>query len=173
MKGKIDFFAIMLLMMVFFIGLISYIFNLSGWKFYLELVIWLGLLFFSIIALTLIYTRINMGYMIASIVSAVVLLNLVLLYFRAAMNTLLFLGIISSTSAFVISVVNIGGMAKKREKVVLKTYTPGKVVSSKRAKYYHAPKCDWAKRIKKSNQQWYDSADQAKKDGLEPHGCLE
>lgn len=97
------------------------------------------------------------------------------------MSTLMFAAMVSSITAFVLCIVNIKGkkkhvkMAKEKttdKKSVLKTYTPGKVVASKNAKYYHAPKCDWAKKIKKSNMVWFDTDHDAKKKGLKAHTCL-
>ena len=62
-----------------------------------------------------------------------------------------------------------GGPEKK---AVKKSYSPGKFVSSKSSNYYHAPKCDWAKKIKKANRVWYDSESSAKGAGLKKHTCL-
>ena len=167
-------------MFVVFIGLIEHIFTVTGWKFYVEVIVLLGLLFFAAMSLLLVYNNINFGYILSAIISAAMLLNLVLFYFRADMSTLLFLSIISTITLFVVSVINIGEKEKKKEEVikkepekknVLKTYTPGKVVSSKNAAYYHVPKCDWAKKIKKPNQVWHNSDEEAKKAGLKPHNC--
>ena len=180
MKSKTDFFTTILLMMVFFVGLITYIFDLSGWVFYVEFILILGLIFLGFISLVLIFNRINFGYTVSAIISALALVNLVIFYFKRSFSTILFASLIASIATFVISVVSIGEkerepkpVTEKKDDVVLKTYTPGKVVSSKRAKYYHAPKCDWAKKIKKANQVWYDSDDEAKADGLKAHDCLE
>lgn len=56
--------------------------------------------------------------------------------------------------------------------VVLKSSEPGKFVASKTGTTYHAPKCDWAKRIKKANRVWFDDAKQARKQGYRKHDCL-
>jgi hypothetical protein len=177
MKGKLNFFVMILLMFIVFYGLIKYIFDVSGWKFVVEFLILLGLLVFGALSLLLIYNDVNFGYTLSALVGAVALLNLVVLYFSKSMSTVLFASIISSMTAFVISVVNIGQKEveiveeKPVEKKILKTYTPGKVVSSKTSNVYHVPKCDWAKKIKKSNQVWYASDEEAKKEGLKAHSC--
>lgn len=56
--------------------------------------------------------------------------------------------------------------------VVLKSNEPGKYVASKTGTTYHAPKCDWAKRIKKQNMVWFDDDKEAKKQGYKRHDCL-
>ena len=55
---------------------------------------------------------------------------------------------------------------------VEKTFTPGKFVASKKAGKYHVPKCDWAKRISKSNQVWFNSKEEAESQGFEKDGCI-
>ena len=61
----------------------------------------------------------------------------------------------------------------EEEESVSKEFQPGKYIASKNASTYHAPKCDWAKRIKKSNQIWLDDEKEAKKKGYKAHSCLE
>ena len=56
--------------------------------------------------------------------------------------------------------------------VVLKSNDPGKYVASKTGTTYHAPKCDWAKRIKKKNMVWFADDKAAKKKGYKKHDCL-
>ena len=51
------------------------------------------------------------------------------------------------------------------------TYDPGKYVASKNSDYYHAPKCDWAKKIKKERQVWFKDLEEAKKKGYRAHEC--
>lgn len=52
-------------------------------------------------------------------------------------------------------------------------HVPGKFVASSTGKVYHAPKCDWAKKIKDKNKVWLDSEKEAEKQGYEKHSCLE
>ena len=46
---------------------------------------------------------------------------------------------------------------------VTTSFEPGKYVASKTGKKFHAPRCDWAKRIKKASQVWFNDKDEAKK----------
>jgi len=52
------------------------------------------------------------------------------------------------------------------------TYDPGKYVASKNSDYYHAPKCDWAKKIKKERQVWFNNLEETKKKGYRAHECV-
>jgi len=53
-----------------------------------------------------------------------------------------------------------------------KKLTPGKFLASSDGSVYHAPKCDWAKRIARKNRVWLNSKDEAKKKGYKQHSCL-
>ncbi|MCK4522166.1 MAG: hypothetical protein KAU20_06335 [Nanoarchaeota archaeon] len=55
---------------------------------------------------------------------------------------------------------------------VVEAYYPGKFLASKKSIYYHAPKCDWAKRINKKNRVWLKGKAEAKKKGYKAHSCL-
>jgi predicted membrane protein len=55
---------------------------------------------------------------------------------------------------------------------VEKEFIPGKFVASKKASKYHSPKCDWALRISKVNQVWFDSKKDAESKGFEPDKCI-
>ncbi len=52
------------------------------------------------------------------------------------------------------------------------TFEPGKYVASKTGSVYHSPKCDWAKKIQKKNQVWFETDAQARKAGLKKHDCV-
>ena len=60
----------------------------------------------------------------------------------------------------------------KEEANVEKIFTPGKYVASKNANKFHIPKCDWALRIGKINQVWFNSIEEAKAKGFEADRCV-
>lgn len=65
----------------------------------------------------------------------------------------------------------------KEEKVepwpsVTEAFYPGKYIASKKGAVYHAPKCDWAKKISRSQRVWFKSDEEAKKNGYRKHSCL-
>ncbi len=52
-------------------------------------------------------------------------------------------------------------------------YSPGKYVASRNSNVYHEPKCDWAKKIEKSRQVWFDDKKEAVEKGFRMHGCVQ
>jgi hypothetical protein len=59
----------------------------------------------------------------------------------------------------------------KRSNVKTEVY-PGRYIASKSGSVYHTAKCDWAKKISKKNQVWFDDKKEAKKAGYKQHSCL-
>ena len=55
---------------------------------------------------------------------------------------------------------------------VVEAFYPGKYVASKTGAVYHAPKCDWAKKISKSKRVWFADEKDARKNGYRKHSCL-
>ncbi len=62
-------------------------------------------------------------------------------------------------------------VVRRDSHIMKKTFKPGKVIASKSGKFYHSPKCDWAKKIKKKNQVWFDDEKEAKKK-FKAHSCV-
>lgn len=170
-----------LIVLIVFIGLILLIFNLQGLFLIAELFILFVLLFFALISLIAVYYKIRFGSILLTLIFALNLLNLLFIYWRKGpLNiSVFFITILLSLLGFIIAVASI----KKKEveefeesieePVVTGTYTPGKFIASKTGSNYHAPKCEWAKKIKKANQLWFDSEEEAKKEGYKAHSCLE
>lgn len=52
-------------------------------------------------------------------------------------------------------------------------HTPGKYVASTRGTVYHAPRCEWAKKISRSGRVWFTSKDEAVEKGFKAHDCVE
>ena len=48
-------------------------------------------------------------------------------------------------------------------------HSPGKYVASKRGKYYHEPKSEWAKKIRKENRVWFQNKEEALEQGYKAH----
>jgi predicted membrane protein len=53
------------------------------------------------------------------------------------------------------------------------THDPGKFVASSNSNRYHAPKCEWAKKIKKERRTWFNSKEDAWEKGYRAHNCVE
>ena len=176
-EGKTSFFVLDIILLVVFISLIFTVFNLSGIKFIAAVFGFIVILFLSFIALIGIYNGHNWGYAILSVIFAVLLIGLLLmLYLKRPVGSRFIWTTLLSALGFLISV---GGIKRKEkeevyeepEEEVTTSYEPGKYVASKTGSTYHAPTCDWAKKIKEKNQVWFDDDKEAKKK-YKAHSCL-
>lgn len=172
-----------IILLISFIGLIMLSFNFSG----LLLIGELGLIFFllllSFIAIVAVYAGARWGHGLLFFVFAIILIDLLFIYFKfKTIGAIHFITLLVSVIGFIMSIASIKGeeefdayepTPEINEDVKAETdYSPGKFVASKTGANYHAPKCDWAKKIKKANQVWFDSEAEAKKDGYKAHSCL-
>src|SRR3989344_4279129 len=96
----------------------------------------------------------------------IVLLGLISMTF--GLHSFAFLA--AALAGFFISFFNMGHKAEKAQ--VKKSFKPGKYIASKSGSKFHAPKCDWAKRVKKSNAVWFNSKEEAKKAGYKADDCV-
>jgi energy-coupling factor transporter transmembrane protein EcfT len=179
--SKFSFFVIDILLLIAFLGLMRMIFRFNGLRFLLELLAVVILLFIAFIALIPAYSGSKGGWGFLSGVFFLILLNLLVIYIRTNMWGKLFLGTsLFAALGFVISVANIkkeeeefyeGPVEEEKEEEVYTNFEPGKYVATKTGSTYHIPKCDWAKKIKKSNQVWFDDEKAAKKN-YKKHSCV-
>lgn len=62
---------------------------------------------------------------------------------------------------------------EQKKSSIDKRFIPGKFVASKKANKFHTAKCDWAKRINKANQLWFNSREEAETQGFEADLCVQ
>ncbi len=160
-----------IILLIAFIGLIMVIFDLKRFFFIGELILFGVILLFTFIAMVAAYLEARFGWVLLSIISAVILLDVIFIYFKSVMSSsMFFLLVILGVVGFIISVVNMG--REEAEPEIEEVFEPGKFIGSTTGRSYHAPKCDWANNIKKENQVWFDSEEEAKKKGYKAHSCL-
>ncbi|HZX45016.1 MAG TPA: hypothetical protein VFF28_05020 [Candidatus Nanoarchaeia archaeon] len=176
---KLSFFAVDVILLVVFLGLTRTVFRLSGIGFVLELLALIILLFAAFIALVPAYSGSRGGWGFLAIVFAVIFIDLLFIFLATGRAGTAFTGaLLFSALGLLVSVLNV----RKKEKPVMyeekpaheEVYTnfePGKYVASKTGTTYHAPKCEWALKIKKKNQIWFDDEKEAKK-RFSPHSCI-
>ena len=173
-----------ILLLTVFVGFTRLALAMKGLSFALEVIILLTLMFFSVIGFLGVYNKFRWGHMLVSWVFAAFLINLLFIYSRAKyVDAAFFTTTVVSALGYIISVITVKpkqmvedlpreaehGMPKVE---IVKMYAPGKFIASKTASYYHAPNCDWAKKIAKRNTVWLESDKEAKAKGLKPHSCL-
>ncbi len=180
--SKFNFFITDIILLIVFLGLIRIIFGFDGFGFLLELLFVVVLLFISFIALIPAYSGSRGGWGFLSGVFFLILLDLLAIYLMANVTGKTFLiTALLSAIGFVVSIMNIKKEEEiekaveepiKEEAPVYTNFEPGKYIASKTGSSYHIPKCDWAKKIKRQNQVWLNSEEEAKKKGFKKHSCL-
>ncbi len=186
--GSIRYFALLFILFLNTLGHILLAFGLTKY-FRTELIMVLIFFLIAIIIIVGVYKNRNWAWKLATI------------YFLAFMinNFLLYLGPLSITSkyslttllsaiGFVISTINIKREEESEEEIEIEPpkevkvkpygekknteFTPGKYVASKTGSVYHAPKCDWAKKINTKNRVWLEDKAEAKNKGYNKHSCV-
>jgi len=175
-------FVMYIILLITFLGLINRIFDLHRFAFYGEFIILLGLLFVAMISFAGINTNSRWAWILLSWFFAFVFLDMVFIYIISTVNIKLF------SPAFIVVIVgffiSFFSIEEEKEeetaeekkvvekKTVDKSFKPGKYIASKTGAKFHAPKCDWAKRVKKKNAVWFDSKEEAKKAGYKADSCV-
>lgn len=199
MRGG-KYFAILIILLINFLGMIKLLSRLKQ-NYILELFFTAVFLLISLIMLLGIYMDENWGHILSGIFFLLFLINSFFLYKNATHGFIIFSGmILLSTIAFLISVSSIKEKEEEEpdyfdyekkepeeeavEEIkpskeiksepygVEKKFKPGKYIASKTGTKYHAPKCDWAKKIKKTNAVWFNDKKEAKKAGYKSDSCV-
>ena len=198
MRINVSFFAINFILLFAVIGFILIVFDLHRLAFVLELGILLVLLFFLAFAMFAVYHDKKWGWTLTGMVLMLLLLNIFFIYFLTkTFDTEYATAALFSVAGLALAFFSLRGSGLKpirieeeksqnyypyidkmepepeaKEPSIEKTFTPGKFVASKKANKFHAAKCDWAKRIDKSNQIWFNSREEAESKGFEADTCI-
>lgn len=197
-KLNISFFAINFILLFAIIGFILVAFELHRFAFVFELMLLLIFIFVFIFAMFAIYHNKKWGWTILGATLILLLVNLFFIFlFTGVFETAHLTALIFSVTGLAVTLLNLRtakeheaneeeyGKAKDYypyidkmepgkvdEQNISKTFTPGKYIASKKANKYHIAKCDWAKKISKENQLWFDSEEDAKAQGFEADVCV-
>ena len=168
-----------IIVLITFLGLINMIFDLHKFAFYGEFLILLGLFLVAIISAVGISNNLRWAWILLTLFFVFVFLNMLFIYTISTAKVQFFLPlIVVAIVGFFISLFSIEKpkveeeAAEEEKKAVKKTFKPGKYIASKTGSKFHAPKCDWAKRIKKKNFVWFNSKEEAKKAGYKADSCV-
>ncbi len=186
--ANIGFFITDFILLIVFLGLISIIFRFDGLPFLLELIFGIILLFAAFIALIPAYSGSRFSWAVLAGVFSLVLLDLLSIHLKTALiSTVFLLTLLFAAIGFIVSVWCILDIkekekikkplkepikkeeVKQEKKEVHIHFDPGKYVASKKRTVYHLPKCDWVRRIKRENRVWFQSTQEAKRKGYQPH----
>ncbi len=166
-------FVMYLALLVTFLGLISMIFDLHRFAFYLEFLILLGLLLAGVISAIGISNNMRWAWILLTLLFGFVFLDMLFIKAITTASIAYFMHlIVVAVAGFFISLFSIEKEKIEPEKEITKTFTPGKYIASKSGTKFHIPRCDWAKKVKKSNAVWFDTKEEAKKAGYKADDCI-
>ena len=172
-NSKFIAFVMYITLLIVFLGLIDMIFDLHRFTFIGEFLILLVLFIIAIIAVLGMHNNFSWAWKLLMLFFVVAFLNMFLInLLLPSKPDLFFPYIVTTIVGFLIAFFSVTKIADKEEEEVTKTFKPGKYIASKSGSKYHAPKCDWAKRIKKSNAVWFDNKKEAKKAGYKADACV-
>ena len=182
-KSKFSFFLMNIILLVVSLGMINMVFNLHKRFLILEVLFLLVAGFFALVSMVAVYSNTRWGWVFLSYIFGLVLVDILFIYYIAGKPEYFFLVTLIAMLGFIVSLLKIGKDGKDEDadfeeiseeetEEVTKEFNPGKYVASKTGKKYHTPKCDWAKRIKKSNQVWFDDQEEAKQEGYKSDSCV-
>ena len=165
-------FIMYIILLITFLGLINIVFSLHRFAFYVEFLILLGLILIAIISVVGINNDFRWAWILLKVFFIFVAIDMILIYLLSTAKIPYFTLLLAvAIVGFFISFFSI-----KKQKVpveeVKKTFKPGKYIASKTGAKFHAPKCDWAKKVKKRNAVWFDSKEEAKKAGYKADSCV-
>ena len=173
--NKLTVFVMYLALLVTFLGLISMVFDLTRFAFIFEFLILLGFLLVGVIAAIGIGHNMRWAWILLTLFFGFVFLDM--LFIKAisikGIDYFLYL-LVVSVAGFFISLFSIEKekVEAAKEVAVTKTFTPGKYIASKTGTKFHSPKCDWGKKVKKSNAVWFNTKEEAKKAGYKADTCI-
>ena len=168
---KFTAFVMYIVLLVVFLGLINMIFDLHRFAFFGEFLILGFLLILAILSTIGITSNFRWAWVLLTAVFALAFLDMLLVLYLAASKPALFTTLLAASLAgFFISLLSIEKQVEPGE--VKKTFKPGKYIASKTGSKYHAPKCEWAKKIKEKNSVWFNNKQEAKKAGYKADSCV-
>lgn len=189
-----------IIILIVFLSIAKMAFNLTGSQELSHLAIVFVLMFFAFVSLLTCYNKSKAGWNVLLFIFILSIIEMFWLYFLHRVHFLLFILLtIVALIGFFVTVVKASAEEYDDEEfdfeeiepekvapeelnveeiepdhsVVYKSSQPSKFVASRSGTTFHAPKCDWAKRIKKSNRVWFESEKEAKKEGYKKHDCVE
>jgi len=190
---KLRVFAMYIVLLVTFLSLIDMVFNLHRFAFAGEFLILLALMLLGLIAAIGISSNMRWAWILIAWLLGFVLADMALINSISAEKIPYFIYIATiAIAGFFISLFSIekekaheaepevrrfAGKAKKKEakvseKKIEKSFKPGKYIASITGTKFHSPKCDWAKKVKKSNAVWFDNKEDALKAGYKADDCV-
>ncbi|MBI2208058.1 hypothetical protein HYU50_01030 [Candidatus Woesearchaeota archaeon] len=171
MGSKFVDFAVYVALLIVLLGLINMTFNLHRFAFIGEFLILLVLMLIALIVVVGMRNEFAWSWKLLKVFFALAFLDMLLVYLLSPSMPGMFLAFLfAAVAGFFIALFNVS--PKKEAAQVKKTYKPGKYIASSTGTKFHAPKCYWAKKVKKENAVWFNSKEDAKKMGYKADDCV-
>ena len=171
-KSRLRSFVVYIAILMAFLGLIGMIFQLHKSFFIFEFLILMVLLIVALVSFMGLNNNMNWVWKLLAVFFGFILINMVFLYLVLNIQpNYFFEHLFAVIAGFFISLFSI----KKRTvegKDIETSFTPGKYIASRTGTKFHAPKCDWAKKIKKENTVWFNNKEDARKSGYKADDCV-
>jgi predicted membrane protein len=181
-KNKSSFLAVNFILLVGLIGLILLIFDLNGTVLFAHLIFFVLLIILSFISISGIYYNMKWGWLIMTLLFAMILVDELFIYLLYKLfGTVFLISILSSIVGLIVSLVNIKYRPQTEKTQLESVESIEKVekpsqksdyIAGKTGKSYHLPDCRFAKNIDKSNQVWLSDKESANSKGYKPHSCV-
>ncbi len=196
-KPSMSFFAMDFVLLFAVISFIITIFDLSGFMFVTQIFLLLAFIFLLVFGMYMVYNNKRSGWALLSLTLLFLLLDASFILLMAGKSgAALLSAILFSTAGFVMALLNMVMGAQpyegkteehengkeyypsadetkpEEEPKIEKTFTPGKYIASSKSNKFHVAKCDWAKRVSKENQLWFDSREDAESKGFQADRCV-
>ncbi|MBI2558920.1 hypothetical protein HYW20_06375 [Candidatus Woesearchaeota archaeon] len=194
-KPSVSFFAMDFVLLFAVMGFIFAVFDLSGLMFVSELFLLLAFIFLLAFGMYMAYNNKKSGWALLSLTLLFLLLDASFILLTAGkFGAALLATILFSIAGFVISLLNMishpdevriekfedekgyyalaDSIKSEEEPNIEKTFIPGKFIASRKSNKFHIAKCDWAKRVSKENQIWFDSKEDAEIKGFQADRCV-
>ena len=159
-------FIMYIALLIAFLGLIGMIFQLHGSFFIFEFLILMVLLLAALISFIGLNSNMNWVWKLLAAFFAFVFIDMAFMYLALNIQPdYFFEHLFAVIAGFFISLFSIQKRSITEGQSVETTFKPGKYIASRTGTKFHAPKCDWAKKIKKENTVWFNDKEDARKSG--------
>ena len=171
-KPRLRSFVAYIVILIAFLGLIGMIFQLHGLFFVFEFLILMALLLVALISFMGLNNNMNWVWKLLAAFFGFVFIDMAFMHLVLNIKQdYFFEHLFAVIAGFFISLFSIKKRAAEG-KGIETSFSPGKYIASRTGTKFHAPKCDWAKKIKKENTVWFDNKEDARKAGYKADDCV-
>lgn len=164
--------AVMLILFILLLSLISIAFDLNGMLLDVESVLICTFLIMGVVSFAGVYLKKTCGWKILFVLFSAALVNLMIIYLDNFDFGKISLPLVISFLGLLLTIMKMKPSEIVHQNPVEKKVSHEKYLASKSGKKFHTPGCDWAKKISKKKQVWFNDKGEAKKQGYKACRCV-